>query len=99
MIDEGKNVFAQSVLETEVAKQELLDLQLRHGEFMKLEKQIEEVARLFKDIADLVQTQGDMVDNIEEHVNRATIDVEKGKKELGEAERHQRSARKKKVIL
>ena len=36
MIDEGKNVFAASVLETEAAKQQLLDLQLRHGEFMKV---------------------------------------------------------------
>ena len=37
MIDEGKNVFATSILDQErMARQNLLDLQERHGEFMKV---------------------------------------------------------------
>ena len=37
MIDEGKNVFATSILDQErMARQQLLDLQERHGEFMKV---------------------------------------------------------------
>ena len=39
MIDEGKNVFATSILDQErMARQQLLDLQERHGEFMKVNK-------------------------------------------------------------
>merc|ERR1712062_414522 len=59
IIDEGKNVFATSILDQErMASQNLLDLQERHGEFMKLEKQIEELRDMFVEIAALVKDQG-----------------------------------------
>ena len=66
---------------------------------LQLEKQIEEVRDLFFDIAGMVQSQGEMVNNIANLVEKANIDVEKGKNELNEAEKSQRSARKKKIIL
>merc|ERR1712088_886654 len=43
--------------------------------------------------------QGEMVTRIEDHINTAGIDVEKGRENLPKAETLQRSARKKKVIL
>ena len=46
MIDEGKNVFATSILDQErMARQQLLDLQERHGEFMKVNKSVHCVAQ------------------------------------------------------
>ena len=64
----------------------------------QLEKQIEEVAQLFKEIAVLVESQGEMVDNIYQNVLNAEVLVEKGKDNLEQAEKSQKSARKKKAI-
>jgi len=102
MIDEGHTdgLFGGNIHATvQAEKDKLLALQSRHGEFMKLEKQIEEVAQLFKEIAALVESQGEMVDNIYQNVLNAEALVEKGKGELEQAEKSQRSARKKKAIL
>jgi len=43
-------------------------------------------------------TKGESVDNILMNVERAAVDVEKGKDHMKSAERNQRSARKKKLI-
>jgi len=101
MIDEGKTdgLFGAQIHEqTQQAKVTLQALQERHGEFMKLEKQIEEVAQLFQEIASLVASQGEMVDNIYQNVVASEINVEKGKDNLAQAEKHKASARKKKII-
>jgi len=101
MIDDGKTdgLFGANTLDqTQQAKATFLALTERHGDIMKLEKQIEEVAELFKEIANLVDSQGEMVDNIYQNVLNSEINVEKGRENLAEAEKHQRSARKKKLI-
>jgi len=101
MIDEGHTdgLFGGNLHATvQAEKDKLLALQSRHGEFMKLEKQIEEVAQLFKEIAVLVESQGEMVDNIYQNVLNAEVLVEKGKDNLEQAEKSQKSARKKKAI-
>jgi len=101
MIDEGHTdgLFGGNLHATvQAEKDKLLALQSRHGEFMKLEKQIEEVAQLFKEIAVLVESQGEMVDNIYQNVVNAEVMVEKGTENLEQAEKSQKSARKKKAI-
>ena len=70
----------------------------RHDEFLKLERSIREVHDLFIELGALVTQQGEMINNIAYNVEQATEKVEKGRKDLSEAEKHQRSARRKKVI-
>ena len=54
---------------------------------------------MFVDLNNLVQMQGEMVSRIEDHVNNAEVDVEKGREDLGKAENFKKSANKKKFIL
>ena len=70
----------------------------RHDEFLKLERSIREVHDLFVELGALVTQQGDLVNNIAYNVEQAESKVEKGRKQLSDAERHQRSARRKKLI-
>ena len=70
----------------------------RHDEFLKLERSIREVAEMFRELEGLIAQQGDLVNNIAHNVEQATEKVAKGRKQLSDAERHQRSARRKKVI-
>ena len=70
----------------------------RHDEFLKLERSIREVHDLFIELGALVTQQGEMINNIAYNVEQATEKVEKGRRDLSDAERHQRSARRKKVI-
>ena len=66
--------------------------------FSKLERSIREVHDLFIELGALVTQQGELINNIAYNVDQATDKVEKGRKQLSDAERHQRSARRKKVI-
>lgn len=43
--------------------------------------------------------QGEMVTRIEDHVNHAEVDIEKGREDLGKAENFKKAANKKKFIL
>ena len=54
---------------------------------------------MFTDLNNLVQMQGEMVGRIEDHVNSAVIDVERGREDLGKAEKFKKAATKKKFIL
>ena len=54
---------------------------------------------MFIDLNNLVQMQGEMVGRIEDHVNHAVIDIERGRDDLGKAEKFKKSANKKKFIL
>ena len=51
------------------------------------------------DLAILVQQQGEMIDNIENNIKTAKTYVEKGEKNILQAEEYQRSARKKKCCI
>ena len=70
----------------------------RHDEFLKLERSIREVRELFVELGALVTQQGELINNIAHNVDQATDKVEHGRKQLADAERHQRSARRKKMI-
>ena len=74
------------VQETAAAKDQLAALENRHAEFLKLEASIKEVHSMFLDMHQLVEMQGDLVGRIEDHVNSAVVDVERGRADLGKAE-------------
>merc|ERR1719350_491157 len=99
-IDAGEGVFSASIMqETAQAKEQLARVENRHKDIKKLEEGITEIHSMFMDLAMLVEQQGEMVTRIEDHINTAGIDVEKGRENLSKAETLQKSARKKKVIL
>jgi len=99
-IDAGEGVFSASIMqETAQAKEQLARVENRHKDIKKLEEGITEIHSMFMDLAMLVEQQGEMVSRIEDHINTASMDVEKGRENLGKAENLQKSARKKKVIL
>ena len=63
-----------------------------------MERSIREVHDLFVELGALVTQQGELINNIAHNVEQASEKVEKGRKQLSDAERHQRSARRKKMI-
>jgi len=94
------SVFSSAIIqETAQAKDQLVAIENRHAEFLKLEEGIREIHSMFTDLNNLVQMQGEMVGRIEDHVNSAVIDVEKGREDLGKAEKFKKAATKKKFIL
>ena len=92
------DLYSQGIIDQQ-AKKELDDTKKRHNEFLSLEESIRELYELFKQMMELVEIQGHTVDNIENNVGRAQIDVEKGVKDLAVAAINQTSARKKKIGL
>lgn len=100
-LDKGDiSVFSSAIIqETAAAKDQLVAIENRHAEILKLEAGIVEIHSMFVDLNNLVQMQGEMVTRIEDHVNNAEIDVEKGREDLGKAENFKKAANKKKFIL
>jgi len=100
-LDKGDiSVFSSAIIqETAQAKDQLVAIENRHAEILKLEAGIVEIHSMFIDLNNLVQMQGEMVGRIEDHVNSAVIDVEKGREDLGKAEKFKKAATKKKFIL
>jgi len=100
-LDKGDiSAFSSAIIqETAAAKDQLKALQNRHDDILKLEAGIVEIHSMFVDLNNLVQMQGEMVSRIEDHVNSAVIDVEKGREDLGKAEKFKKAATKKKFIL
>jgi len=99
-LDAGDVTVLSSIIkETNQAKEDLKMLENRHAEMLKLEKGISEVHEMFLDLSNMVNMQGEMVDRIDNHMSEAHARVEEGRKQLGEAEKKKRSARRKKFIL
>jgi len=99
-IDKGDiSIFSSAIIqETAAAKEQLKAIENRHAEFLKLEASIREVHEMFIDVANLVENQGEMVTRIEDHINNAVIDVERGRENLGAAEKFKKAANRKKFI-
>ena len=91
------DLYSQGIIDQ--AKKELDDTKKRHNEFLGVEETIRELLELFRQMEELVEIQGHTVDNIENNVGRAQIDVEKGVKDLAVAAINQTSARTKKIGL
>lgn len=100
-LDKGDiSVFSSAIIqETAAAKDQLVAIENRHAEILKLEAGIVEIHSMFVDLNNLVQMQGEMVSRIEDHVNHAEGDIEKGREDLGKAENFKKAANKKKFIL
>eukprot|EP00092_Neocalanus_flemingeri_P009798 GFUD01010558.1.p1 GENE.GFUD01010558.1~~GFUD01010558.1.p1 ORF type:complete len:373 (+),score=121.41 GFUD01010558.1:50-1168(+) len=100
-LDNGDiSVFSSAIIqETAAAKDQLVAIENRHAEILKLEAGIVEIHSMFIDLNNMVQMQGEMVGRIEDHVNSAEVDVERGRDDLGKAENFKKSANKKKMIL
>lgn len=64
----------------------------RDQEITSLIREIGEINEMFQDVAVLVHDQGQMIDDIETNITRTADQVEVGKQELVQAERHQKKA-------
>ncbi|EDW81925.2 uncharacterized protein Dwil_GK25401 [Drosophila willistoni] len=93
-------LFVDNILqETEKERQTLRDLMDRFNELRKLEKSIEDVHALFMRIQTLVMEQSEVIQRVEFHAQQATLYTDKGAVDLDKAEKHQKKARKKKIML
>lgn len=70
------------------------EIQERHDAVKDIEKNLIELNQIFMDMATLVEAQGEQLNDIEQHVNRATSFVAAGTQQLKVAKDHQRSTRK-----
>ena len=73
------------VMEHEMANQR------RNEEIMRLIQQIDQVKQLFLDLASLIQEQGTILDRIDNFIETAVNEVQKGNEELEKAEKHQKN--------
>ncbi|XP_055351562.1 syntaxin-12-like isoform X2 [Paramacrobiotus metropolitanus] len=88
--------------QTTVQVEQEVDLQgLREREdaIRKLEADISDVNQIFKDLAIMVHEQGEIIDNIEAHVDSATVNVQHATQELNTARKYQSKSRRKTAIL
>jgi t-SNARE complex subunit (syntaxin) len=90
--------FVQAVLPSE---QELVFLEYRvneaeqrHAEIKEVERMVAEVAEIFVDLRTMVDEQQVNIDVIDANISAAKDQTETGLKELQQAEKHQRSMRK-----
>jgi len=99
-LDRGDVTVLSSIIkETTQAKEDLKMIENRHAEFLKLEKGITEIHEMFMDLSYMVSEQGETIDRIETHVTAAAQQVESGREQLQQAEKHKKSARRMKFIL
>eukprot|EP00004_Rigifila_ramosa_P006631 TRINITY_DN174_c0_g1_i2.p1 TRINITY_DN174_c0_g1~~TRINITY_DN174_c0_g1_i2.p1 ORF type:complete len:284 (+),score=88.69 TRINITY_DN174_c0_g1_i2:2-853(+) len=89
----------QQVFGQMLGKAMLDDIRQRHEDILKLERSIAELHQLFVDMSVLVEAQGELIDQIEHSVNQAVDYVDKGVKELKEANVYQKKSRKKMCCL
>ncbi|KAG0570285.1 hypothetical protein M758_6G145200 [Ceratodon purpureus] len=70
------------------------EIQERHDAVKEIERNLIELNQIFMDMATLVEAQGEQLNDIEQHVNKATSFVERGTTQLKVAKDHQRAKRK-----
>jgi len=99
---DGTNVFDQSrqeQMQEQITATDMAALQERENEMAQMEADIMDVNTIFKDLSEMVQESGQTIDNIENNVESAVVDIQEGNKQLQKAEEYQSKARKKKIIL
>lgn len=99
MLESGNLTVFIDLAETQRAKDALADVEARHSDILKLEKSIRELHEMFIDVSVLVENQGEMINNIENYVQRGAEYAEKARIQLKAAREHQKSLRKKKIII
>merc|ERR1711936_609125 len=78
---------------------EEIEEKLDNGDVTVLSSIITEIHEMFMDLSHMVSEQGETIDRIETHVTAAAQQVESGRDQLHQAEKHQKSARRMKFIL
>lgn len=74
-------------------------LQQRHEETVNIQQQMAQLGEMMNDLTTIVYEQGQELDTIENEVEDARRNVEKGKKELEITDRHQRNKKNKYYIF
>merc|ERR1739848_894663 len=74
-------------------------MQKRQEAMQKIERDIVNVNLIYKELNTLVYQQGEQIDNIEDHIDQADMEVDEGLNQLEQAATHAVSARKKKICL
>ena len=71
----------------------------RQADMERVERDITNVNLIYKELNTLVYQQAELVDNIENHIDTADLQVDEGIEQLGQAATHAVAARKKKLCL
>jgi len=96
-MQERENAIAQLEVQETRLQREMREEEDR--ELAKLENDITTMAEVFVETQKLVTEQGEVVDSIENNIENAVTDISAGNQQLIAAREHQRSARKKKIII
>jgi len=96
-MQERENAIAQLEVQETSLQREMREEEDR--ELAKLEQDITTMAEVFVETQRLVHEQGETVDSIENNIENAVTDISAGNQQLLQAREHQRSARKKKIII
>ncbi|KAI8086889.1 t-SNARE [Gilbertella persicaria] len=97
--DQQNQIFAQSLLRNNrsgQAKSVLSEVQTRHEDIKRIQATIIELAQLFEDMQVMIEDQGQTLDQVENHVQDTTHDLEQGNKQISRAIVLARSTRTKK---
>ncbi|KAG0048339.1 Plasma membrane t-SNARE, secretory vesicle fusion [Gryganskiella cystojenkinii] len=99
LVDEDQSgAFSQQLMQQSRGQQAFAAVQNRQRELHSLQESIVELSQLFKQLEVLVSDQQMQFEEIEQSVNNAERDIEKGDGEVGLALKHGISARKMKWI-
>jgi syntaxin 1B/2/3 len=90
---ESGNVYTKAITSS-LLSDKLRDVQESHMEIIKLEQSITELAQLFSDMSILVANQQPILDNIEEEVTLAEVNISQGNSSLETAKRIAKKNRK-----
>ncbi|KAI8437756.1 hypothetical protein MSG28_011990 [Choristoneura fumiferana] len=97
--DEESSLLANQQAQARLVEFETSMLLEKEAYINKIEADVLDVNQIMQDLAVLVNQQGQTVDTVESHIEAASANVEAGNDELAKAEQHQRSYRKKMLIL
>ncbi|OBZ87821.1 Syntaxin-like protein psy1 [Choanephora cucurbitarum] len=97
--DQQNQIFAQSLLRNNrsgQAKSVLSEVQTRHEDIKRIQATIIELAQLFEDMQMMIEEQGQVLDQVDNHAQETTQDLEHGNKQISRAIVLARSTRAKK---
>ncbi|CAM9117957.1 unnamed protein product [Bubo scandiacus] len=102
MLETGQSeVFISNVSAgaTRATRAALEEVGVRHRELQRLEKGLRELGELFTLLGSTLEAQGEVIDRIERNIEASGSHVHKGQQHLGAAQRSQRGARQKKLLV
>ncbi|KAM6032681.1 syntaxin-4-like [Theristicus caerulescens] len=101
MLETGQSeVFISNVLgATRATRAALEEVGVRHQELQRLERGLRELGELFTLLGSTIEGQGEVIDRIERNIQESGTSLRKGQQHLGAAQRSQRGARQKKLLV